>query len=228
MFKSTTTILLILFCYNLTAYTGNNQSYPFEKRIINMANIQTHLMQSNSLLEQFIKDPTQLYAGDLLKKAIAELDKINLDTIKDRQEYKAERQQWLTLHLKIVATIDQYYNPNGAPTFFLNVLPPVIDGISYPAQIDPKEIKDPKVQADYEQQIQENEKNKREADLQITIQRLLGKEPDLDPKASYIVELKRKIPDYYSKYAEDKEEYREIIKQSPLSPQRKEEFNKLL
>lgn len=228
MFKSITIILIILFCYNLTAYTENNQSYPFEKRIINMANIQTHLMQSNSLLEQFIKDPIQLYAGDLLKKAIAELDKINLDIIKDRQEYKTERQQWLTLHLKIVATIDQHYNPNGAPTFFLNVLPPVIDGNYYPAPIDPKEIKDPKIRADYEQQIQENEKNKREADLQITIQRLLGKDPSLDPKASYIEELKKKIPVYYSEYAEDKEEYREIIKQSSLNADRQEEFNKLL
>lgn len=194
----------------------------------NMNSQNIYFAQANELLDKFNKEPSQLYAGDLIKEAIAELNKINLDTIKGRQEYKTERQQWLVLHLKIVATIDQYYNPNGAPTFFLNVLPPEIDGNYYPAPIDPKEIKDPKKRADYEQQIQENEKNKREADLQITIQRLLGKEPDLDPKASYIEELKRKIPDYYSKYAEDKKEYKIIIEQSQLTLDRKKEFSKLL
>lgn len=194
----------------------------------NMSKHNIHFTQSNDLLEKFIKDPSELYAGDFIKKSIAELDKVDLDSIKNRQEYKEQRQIWLALHLKIVATIDQFYNPNSSPTFYLNVLPPEIDGVSYPFPIDPQEIKDPKVRAQYEQDIQENERNQKEADLQLILQRLTGNDPTLDPKASYIEELKKKIPVYYTEYAEDKVEYKKLVEESSLNQQRKEEFYQLL
>ena len=153
--------LVFGFLYIINTPIVANPTQPIGKETKKMNDNIPYLNNATQSMDKFIKNPKQKNGFTLIENAASELDKVNLNAINNRQQFKQERYQWLILNFKIINIIDQYYQPNQNITFELKVLPPEIDGVSYPFPIDPKKIQDPKVRAEYEKKILENEQKQR-------------------------------------------------------------------
>lgn len=127
------------------------------------------------------------------------------------------RQQKLRMWLKIMVSIDHNLDPsfNINDSARMNVSPP---GGAYRAGIDPKDVKDPAIRAEYEELIRKNKEKRERRHLQNGLRHI-------NEQLMFAVE--RFVRKHYTSSAEDQKELDQLLRETGISEARKQKLKAL-
>ena len=131
------------------------------------------------------------------------------------------RRKKATMLFKLLAVIDQNIdtncdNPINLPV--MNLISPGPEGLKYPSEVDPNDIKEPEIRAQYEAALKQNEEKAARALFQTQLH-------NLDQLANIGVE--RFLRFNYTTSKEDQSELETLTKQAMLSPDRVQKIRAL-
>jgi hypothetical protein len=100
----------------------------------------------------------------------------------------------------------------------MNLIPPGINGMRYPSGVNPNDIKDLKLRAQYEAEIKQNDEKLARLNFQTRLH-------NIDQSANIFVE--RFLRNNYTNSKKDQSELEDLMKQAKLSPARMQKIKAL-
>ena len=112
--------------------------------------------------------------ADRLKEISREIARVKIvEQETDREEFQIQREWKARLLLRtfktIASRIDPHFNANEV-RIKMNIIPPLATGL--PSGVDPSAVKDPKLRAEYEDEIRKNREKMATSRVQAGLQRL--------------------------------------------------------
>ena len=77
----------------------------------------------------------------------------------------------LALNFSVLNLLDKHYNPNYE-TPYVNIAPPIRNGIIYDSGISPDSIKEPQTKSEYEKALAKNKEKAKNANFQTQLERI--------------------------------------------------------
>jgi hypothetical protein len=131
------------------------------------------------------------------------------------------RREKASMLFKLIAVIDQnidtnYDNPTNWPA--MNLRPAGPGGMNYPSGVDPNDIKEPEIRAQYEEALKQNEEKAARELFQTRLH-------NIDQSANIVVESFLRYN--YTTSKEDQNELENLMQQAKLSPVRTQKLKAL-
>jgi F5/8 type C domain len=175
--------------------------------------------QANALLAEFEKTKSI----DQLEHALRAVERIPPPGVDKAVPWPVARRELTQMWLKFLATMDQNLDPNfdvNNPTNWaaVELAPPGAGGLRYPSGVDPNDIKEPEVRAQYEAELKENAAKAARELFQTRLR-------NIDQLAN--IDIERLLRDNYTTSKKDQSELKDLMKQAKLSPARVQKIKAL-
>jgi hypothetical protein len=178
-----------------------------------------------------INQATNLLAGFQKSKSVDQLERAlrtvegmpfpGIDkTVEPAVARRAEAKMWLTLLAAIEQSIDTNYDVNNPTNWAaVNLIPPpTAEGMRYPSGVNPKDIKEPEIRAQYEAALKLNDEKIVRANFQTGVRNI---------ELLAVLDVERFFSTYYTTSKEDQSEVENLLHQAKLSPERTQKLKAL-
>lgn len=107
------------------------------------------------------------------EKGIDALSKIcdSVQLLPQNANNKSLLKNKLALNFSVLNLLDKHYNPNYE-TPYVNIAPPIRNGIIYDSGISPDSIKEPQTKSEYEKALAKNKEKAKNANFQTQLERI--------------------------------------------------------